>query len=48
MSLPEILIWQRIRGGEFRRQHALGPFILDFYRARDRLCIEIDGQHDII
>jgi len=48
MSLPEVLIWQRIRGHGFRRQHALGPFILDFYRARDRLCIEIDGQqHDL-
>ena len=48
MSLPEVLIWQRIRRHGFLRQHALGPFILDFYRARDRLCIEIDGQqHDL-
>jgi very-short-patch-repair endonuclease len=48
MSLPEVLIWQRIRGHGFRRQHPLGPFIMDFYRARDRLCIEIDGQqHDL-
>ena len=48
MSLPEVLIWQRIRGHGFRRQHALDTFILDFYRARDRLCIEIDGQqHDL-
>ncbi|GEM_PF-866848 len=45
MSLPEVLIWQRIRGHGFRRQHAFDAFILDFYRARDRLCIEIDGQH---
>ena len=48
MSLPEVLIWQRIRGHGFRRQHPFGAFILDFYRARDRLCIEIDGQqHDL-
>lgn len=48
MSLPEVLIWQRIRGCGFRRQHAFDAFILDFYRARDRLCIEIDGQqHDL-
>ncbi|ASE40176.1 endonuclease domain-containing protein [Brevundimonas vesicularis] len=48
MSLPEVLIWQRIRGHGFRRQHALGVFILDFYRTKDRLCIEIDGQqHDL-
>jgi len=47
MSLPEVLIWRRLRGRGFRRQHAFGLFILDFYRARDRLCIEIDGQqHD--
>ena len=47
MSLPEVLIWQRIRGCGFRRQHAVGAFILDFYRVPDRLCIEIDGQqHD--
>jgi len=47
MSLPEVLIWQRIRGRGFRRQHAFGPYVLDFYRSRDRLCIEIDGQqHD--
>ena len=47
LSLPEVLIWQRIRGRGFRRQHAFGPYILDFYRPRDRLCIEIDGQqHD--
>ena len=47
LSLPEVLIWRRIRGRGFRRQHALGPYILDFYRPRDRLCIEIDSQqHD--
>ncbi|WP_333591530.1 endonuclease domain-containing protein [Brevundimonas sp.] len=44
MSLPEVLIWTRIWGRGFRRQHPLGAFILDFYRASDRLCIEIDGQ----
>ena len=48
MSLPEVLIWRRIRGHGFRRQHACGAYILDFYRARDQLCIEIDGQqHDL-
>lgn len=48
MSLSEVLIWQRIRGCGFRRRHAFDAFILDFYRARDSLCIEIDGQqHDL-
>lgn len=44
MSLPEVLVWTRIRGHGLRRQHPLGAFILDYYRASDRLCIEIDGQ----
>jgi very-short-patch-repair endonuclease len=47
MSLPEVLLWQRIRGRGFRRQHPIGPFILDFYCSRIRLAIEVDGlQHD--
>lgn len=47
MTLPEVLVWQRIRSYGFRRQHALAFYILDFYRPSDRLCIEIDGQgHD--
>jgi very-short-patch-repair endonuclease len=48
MSLPEVLIWQGIRRrGQgwpaFRRQHPIGPYILDFYCAQARLAIEIDG-----
>jgi len=47
MSLPEVLLWQRLRGRGFRRQHPLGAFILDFYCARASLAIEVDGlQHD--
>ena len=30
-------------GLHFRRQHALGPYILDFYCAAAKLCIEVDG-----
>ncbi len=47
MSLPEVLLWQLLRGapdgGRFRRQHPLGPFVLDFYCAEAKVCIEIDG-----
>jgi ATP-dependent DNA helicase RecQ len=47
MSLPEVLLWQRLRGRGFRRQHPVGPFILDFYCARASLAVEVDGlQHD--
>jgi very-short-patch-repair endonuclease len=49
MSLPEVLLWQRLRGADikFRRQHPLGVYILDFYCASARIAIEIDGAgHD--
>jgi len=47
MSLPEVLIWTRLRGRSprFRRQHPIGPFILDFFCAARALAVEIDGQH---
>ncbi|MFD1781938.1 endonuclease domain-containing protein [Phenylobacterium terrae] len=27
----------------FRRQHPVGPYVLDFYCSAARLCIEVDG-----
>ena len=51
MSLPEVLLWQELRQQsefKFRRQHPLGPYVLDFYCAAARLCVEIDGiAHDM-
>jgi very-short-patch-repair endonuclease len=49
MSLPEVLLWQRLRRPEsaavkFRRQHAVGPYVLDFYCAAAKLCVEVDGE----
>ena len=47
----EGLLWRLLRGRsflglKFRRQHPIGPFILDFYCADWRLAIELDGgQH---
>lgn len=51
LSLPEMLLWQRLRltRGElrFRRQHAIGPYVADFYCPAARLVIEVDGAaHD--
>lgn len=48
MTEPEIMLWSRLRGrhGEkptFRRQHPLGPFILDFFCPSARLVVEVDG-----
>lgn len=48
MTPAEKKLWQRIRYGQvgvhFRRQHAVGPYIVDFYCASARLVIEIDGD----
>ncbi|MEO6386889.1 MAG: DUF559 domain-containing protein [Croceibacterium sp.] len=51
MSLPEGLLWRELRrkmaGFKVRRQHPVGPFVLDFYCAAAKLGIEIDGvSHD--
>ena len=52
MSLPERLLWRELRGKpagwKFRRQHAVGPYVIDFYCASVKLGIEIDGiVHDM-
>ena len=49
LSLPEKLLWLRLRGAEvrFRRQHPIGPYVLDFYCPAANLAIEVDGAaHD--
>jgi very-short-patch-repair endonuclease len=52
LSLPEVVLWQHLRGRHlaglrFRRQHPVGPYILDFYCAESQLCVEVDGaSHD--
>ncbi|WP_449474255.1 endonuclease domain-containing protein [Sphingobium chungangianum] len=53
MSPPEVALWQWLRqrpsGLKFRRQHPVGPYVLDFYCASARLAVEIDGSgHDHI
>jgi very-short-patch-repair endonuclease len=53
LSVPEVRLWNRLRArgpGKpvFRRQHPIGPYVLDFYCAKARLAIEIDGaSHDM-
>jgi len=48
MTLPEVMLWQRLRGSprgvRFRRQHPIGPYVVDFYCAAARLVVEPDGQ----
>ncbi|MEM7666491.1 MAG: DUF559 domain-containing protein [Pseudomonadota bacterium] len=53
MSLPEVLLWRELRkrpaGLKFRRQHAAGHYVLDFYCAKAKLAVEVDGKaHDCI
>ena len=44
----EATVWRHIRnralGYKFRRQHPIERFIIDFYCAEIKLCIEIDGD----
>lgn len=45
----EKLLWYRLKAKKFlntkfRRQHGIGPFIVDFYCAELKLAIEIDGD----
>jgi very-short-patch-repair endonuclease len=48
MTLSEIILWQRLKGKrlgfKFRRQHGIGPYIVDFYCPALRLVIELDGE----
>ena len=46
----EIALWAYLRGArlglKFKRQHSVGPYILDFYCPDRKLAIELDGfQH---
>jgi very-short-patch-repair endonuclease len=48
MTPAEKVLWERIRnrqlgGAHFRKQHPVRTAILDFYCARHKLVIEVDG-----
>ena len=53
LTPPEARLWlglrgRRLEGLKFRRQHPIGPYILDFYCAAARLAVEVDGAiHDV-
>ena len=51
LTRPERTLWSLLRRNErglhFRRQHPVGPYILDFYCAAAKLAVEVDGPaHD--
>ena len=47
----EIRLWSRLRrkqlrGFRFRRQHPVGPYVVDFFCPEAKLIVEVDGgQH---
>ena len=47
MTLPEVLLWQQLRGRgdglRFRRQYPCQGYVIDFACLERRLAIEIDG-----
>ncbi|HEX2152819.1 MAG TPA: endonuclease domain-containing protein [Acidimicrobiia bacterium] len=50
MTEAETVVWNQLRGRQlhcrFRRQHVIGPYIVDFVCMRHRWILEIDGsQH---
>ena len=49
MTPAERKLWARIRDGQLdgahiRKQHAVGNFIVDFFCAKSKLVIEVDGD----
>ncbi len=49
MTGPEKQLWLKLRlrqfqGLKFRRQHGIGPYIVDFYCPERSLVLEIDGD----
>ncbi len=48
LTPAEAVLWrllkgQQLEGLKFRRQHSVGPYILDFYCPALKLAIELDG-----
>ncbi|SHI39243.1 Very-short-patch-repair endonuclease [Hymenobacter daecheongensis DSM 21074] len=48
LTQAEALLWRALQrsqlaGRKFRRQHGIGPYIVDFYCAAEKLVIELDG-----
>lgn len=46
-KLWSVLRAKKLKGLKFRRQHGIGPYIVDFYCHELKLIIEVDGSsHD--
>ena len=49
LTPAEATLWRFLSrsqlGKKFRRQHSVGPYILDFYCPSEKLAVELDGAH---
>ncbi|MBC8084868.1 MAG: endonuclease domain-containing protein [Hymenobacter sp.] len=48
LTPAEATLWRALQrsqlaGRKFRRQHGIGPYIVDFYCAAEKLVVELDG-----
>ena len=43
VALWNVLRRHQLRGLRFRRQHGVGPYVVDFFCAAARLAVELDG-----
>ena len=51
LTREEAILWKYLKGGtmgvHFRRQHPIGPYVVDFACLRPKLVVEADGgQHE--
>jgi very-short-patch-repair endonuclease len=52
LTPAEARLWTVLKGGrlsgrKFRRQHSIGPYVVDFYCPGEQLIVELDGAaHD--
>ena len=48
LTQAEAILWRALKGSQlagrkFRRQHGIGPYVVDFYCPAEKLVIELDG-----
>lgn len=51
-TTPERILWGLLRAGKiagmkFRRQHVVGPFVVDYYCHESKLVVELDGMSHV-
>lgn len=49
LTESEAILWKYLKGRQisglkFRRQHGIGPYIVDFYCDQNKLVVEVDGE----